>query len=589
MTVAASSAAAAKAAAKARLRSGAPGRDLLPAWPVPVAQEIPLEPGPGATFGQRIPLVHGSDEIVVTAAQFDLEATRHLLVAAPVERALADATPGLGVTFSSEVRLARIVLSAGTVAFSNPATADPNAATADPAVPRLLIRSATRSGQACVPGPPLYAIPPFPAGLFGILLGGATIDGQTITLPPLAGTAFVLQIARGSTALDLSVTGKPGVDAFRVDANPRDVAIAVAGETPRTIWGHGGPQSGTRETISFVPAAQKALSTALAAATKETADLELALQATTASSGTLAISAARLDAAYIARPSDQPRRIALRGSRELVPLDVPAGATPSSGTLSLSARFLGRQLNSAYEAMPDELPAAGLRVHSARSAAVLAPFAPLAGSPSGSSLALASVRLPLIAFGDAEVAVELHADTGGAPGALLAPHDVRQLEERFRGWCEIVLPEPLALTAGSSGIWVVVRATKGDVLWCGRDGTETASLTSTDGGASWSEPAALLGAPLAPLVQLFHATVTPPAIAVTMQADQVQQTWTLARAGDGIDFEASGVFPGSLHKLFGTTSGKGRAVVDVRFSSPAAIDLTLDAITFSYPVQAKVF
>jgi hypothetical protein len=577
MTVTASSAAAVKASARARSR----GTELT-TWPVPVPRELPVEPGPPAAFGQRMPFVQGTDEIVVTAAQFDLEARRHLLVAAAVERALADAAPGLGVTFSSEVRLTQIVLS-GDSAFSNQATDNPD-------VLRLLIRSATRSGAACVPGPPLYAIPPFPAGMFGALLGGAMIDGQTVSFPPLAGSAFVLQIAKGSSALTLTATGKPTVATFWNDAVPRDLAIAVAGETARTVWGHGGPlQPGTRETISFVPAAQKALTAALAAATKETADLELALQATTASSGKLAISAARLDAAYVARPSGQPRRVALRGSRELVPLDVPAGATPSSGTLSLCARFLGRQLNSAYEAPPDELPAAGLRVHSTRSAAVLAPFAPLAGSPPGSSLALASVRLPLIAFGDAELAVELHADTGGAPGALLAPHDVRQLEERFRGWCEIVLPEPLALTTGGSGIWVVVRATKGDVLWCAGDSTETASLTSTDGGATWSEPAALLGAPLAPLVQLFHATVTPPAIAVTMQADQVRQTWTLSRAGDGIDFEVSGVVPESLRKLFGATSGEARAVVDVRFSSPAAIDLTLDAITFSYPVQAKVF
>jgi hypothetical protein len=513
-----------------------------------------------ATCAIDLPVVLGSDEITIDTAELKLAA-----VARALDRTPSSTAP---LTFTEPVRLRQLVVNAAV----NFAGADPD---------RLVVGPAS--------GGPVYAHPSFDVGLYGAVLGGMSIssDGNehTLTFPPLTASAFNVHVAKGGSPTELKHTGDVAIHRAGIDAAPTALNVAMrVGGAEAPVWSHGGTLlPGPEQEIAFLPVAERLLKTPPAAPP------DASLVFTSDSDGRISIPDFSIAATYVARPADQPRRIALRGGWERVPLDAPAGAAPTSSALTLTARFLGRALNGASPIASGDSPATSLRFDNARAVAVLAGFAPLAGSPAGSTLGLAAVRLFLAALSDAEVVIELRANAGGAPGAPIVPQSAMRLAVGELGWREVVLAPPApSIATGDTAVWVVVRATKGSVLWCGDAGGARAPLVSTDGMATWSDVM-----PIAPRLQLFHAAVAPPSIDVQLRAGNFAHQWTLAPSSAGSSDFTSGAtsFPPSLHALLQTkqaANGNGRAVTPLELFSPFAADLTLDGIALSYRVAATL-
>jgi hypothetical protein len=530
-------------------------------------RRIKIDPGTPQTVQQGVFYLAGMDELSVGAAQFDLAALPRRIEVAPLKPPTS--LTGVVVAFTEPSRLSMIEIE--TDAAIRPGVSDKATDL------RLLVRVATPAGSGYTAGPPLFAMPSFPAGMFGNALGGMGLESThsktkktVLSFPPTAGAAFLIQFAKGASPLQLTAEEPQpafGVPRVWVDEVPKDLTIAT---DSGAVFNHPGTLlPGSKQTVSFRPAAEKLLNGALAAAKSDARMIAVTLRLTASNACMVELTPTAIEAAYRARPPQQPRRVELRGSREPLSLAVPSVPKPTAGSFSLAAKFLGRELNGAYELGPEALPPSGLRVNPVRSAAALAP---LAGPVAGASLALASVRLALIAGSDAEVAMELRGDAAGAPGALLAPPAVRQFDATFFGWAELVLPKPLPVVTGNAALWIVLRATKGEALWCAGREHAIPSLLSTDGGGSWGEPETAA----APLLQLFHAATPPPSVDVTLRGGVALHTWTLIRTGPKSEqfAIADASFPPKLLSRF--------PLPDPRLESRTAIDLTLDALVFSY-------
>jgi hypothetical protein len=201
-------------------------------------------------------------------------------------------------------------------------------------------------------------------------------------------------------------------------------------------------------------------------------------------------------------------------------------------------------------------------------------------------LTLASARVLLEVWEDAEAVVELRADTGSAPGAMLAGPLVRQIEKGFRGWLEFELAEPLTPAADVARVWVCLRGNKGELLWYAGD-EPRASKTSGDKGQTWGEVDPLLAPPEAPLAQLFHATDDPPpAPSVSLRlGEKVLAEDVLAGAARTAPREftlEAFALPAAVRDALGAAAGDGRVDLKLNLFSRAALDLSVERMTLFY-------
>lgn len=495
----------------------------------------------------------GMDDITVDAAELELRAGS-LIVDAPVMP--RDFGPGaVVIDLGTEGRLTEIELTADS---HWPPSTDS----------RLVVRAAKKSGSGYTAGAPLIAEPGFGGGMFGTVLGGMSVGTRKVRFAPIAGTAFIVTWAKGNSATSLEPDGaKPmRVKRVAVEAVPRDASVTlVAGATEVPVWNQPGPLlPGKLQSASFVPAAERLLREQLTTGAPPT--LAVTLRFRSASISKLEITSPRLEATYHAEPSVQPLRAAMRGSYERVALEAPATQHPSSAELRVTAKYLGRMLNAAYDVTREDPPVSGLRIDGTRSVAARAPLQP---AP------LASVRLHLAALQPSELALELRADAAGGPAAApLAPHVVVQLAAPFVGWLEIELPAPVIVDAPF--VWISLRATKGEVVWC-CDAEEGAAARVSDARlASWTPAEALL----APRVQLFDFVLAPPQIEVRLRNSVA---WTLAQTNTVDYAAAAATLPASIRALLAAaTSGGGRATSHLELFSRAAIDLALADLRLSY-------
>jgi hypothetical protein len=523
---------------------------------------------PGAVVERElgIPFAAGMDDIRVDAAELELRAASRIIDAAITPQKFGDGA--VVIDLGTEGRLTEIELTDDS--FWPPSTPPPVPPAADP---RLVIRAATKNGGSITAGAPLIAQPGFGGGMFGTLLGGMTIIAKRkVRFAPITGTVFIVTWAQGDSATSLTTdsTKTMGVKRAAVEAVPRDASVTlVSGPTEVPVWNQPGPLlPGKLQSVSFVPAAERLLRAQLATGGPPT--LAVTLRFRSASVSTLEITSPTLSVAYIAEPAAQPLRAALRGSYERVNLDAPATRAPAATGLRVTAKYLGRMLNAACNAASEQPPLSGLRIDTEHSAAGRTPLHP---AP------LASVRLQLAVLQPSEIALELRADAAGQPAAPLAPQIVRQLAAPLVGWVEIELPAPLPVDAPF--VWISIRATKGELVWCCDAGTGAAARFSDASIARWTAEAPALQ----PRVQLFDAVPPPQQIDVELPG---APAWRLTRTGrKSVEYAAAGaVLPNPIRALLAAAkeNGGGRATSAVSLFSRAALDLTLADVRLSYTV-----
>ena len=501
-----------------------------------------------------IPFMAAMDDITVDTAQFELRAGSMVIDAPGSPRDFG--TGAVVIDLGTEGRLTEIELTSDS--FWPPSTAADGA--------RLVIRAATKSGGSYTAGAPLIAEPGFGGGMFGTLLGGMTVNTRRVRFAPIAGTAFIVTWAKGDSATSLAPEGtkKLGVKRVKVEAVPRDVSITlVSGATEVPVWNQPGPLlPGNLQSVSFVPAAERLLREQLATGAPPT--LAVTLRFRSASVARLEITSPTLTATYHAEPAAQPLHAALRGSPERIALEAPATRAPSATELRVTAKYLGRMLNGAHDEPPTQPPVSGLRIDGTRSVAARTMLRPAT---------LASVRMQIVALQPSEVVVELLADAAGGPAAPLGPHVVRQLAAPFVGWLEIELPAPVPVDA--EFVWISLRATKGEVVWCCDSDENAAARLSDARRASWTPAQALLQ----PRVQLFDSVPPPPQLDVRLPGSVA---WTLAQTGP-VDYAATAAtLPQPIRTQLAAAQGNGRATSQFDLYARAAIDLALADIRFSY-------
>jgi hypothetical protein len=571
------------------------------------------EHGGQADLELAIPFLPGMDEVVVDAATLRVRAEA-------VEQELStytvtDAADGQGsfLALPAPARLRKVVV-------------DPSGGA--PAGPDEVLRLVVRVAEGLIPGPPVYAKPPFDltSPMFIDVLDGLEVTeldgggGTQLVFPaaggpfPVAqGTAWLLQRATGAEVTELEPRQERfAVRKVTVDAAASDLDLVIRGageaDPPTPLWRHPGaflPEAGEQE-VSFTPLAQKHLAAALAALTGTPGSgaggsgaggaaggqhtLPIPLRFSAASGGAIRVVAKTLDARYLVRPAG-PEAVTLRLGGDWVPLllRAPASRRPSGSSLRLRARHLGRELNPGSGLPPLTAPRAGLRVGAGRMVAAAVPCAPAAGGEA--SLRLASARV-FAAFSEpVEIVCELRGDAAGAPGPLLAPPLVKQLAPpatppAVPAWVEFELPAPGATVAVPATVWVTLRSNRGELRWFTADQGE--ARVSLDDGSSWGVPDAVLTGAGAPLAQLFHVldTPSPPDVQVLVDGGAAGSI-ALAAGGSPLEFvSAPGLeLPAPVLTALATATGGdggGRALTALALCSRAVADLTVEELTLSY-------
>lgn len=455
-----------------------------------------------------VPLLPGMDEFVVTKAELSFRAS-DMTMDVTDYTALPGPGGGVVLSFPAPARLRKIELRQSAVPTLSAATA------------RLVVRPMMTKDQA---GPPIFAAPDFgppgSGGMFGRILTGLDLtelgnSRYLLNFPDLLGTAWLLQLATGATAVDLQpMAATPRIERVAIAAAPRNLSVTLAGSPPTPLWGNPGvliPASGEQK-VSFLPIAQRRLSTALADAPPTALTLPLTLLFHSDSGGSLEITDRALDGQYHVRPlGDGPVTLRLAGRPVPLLFSAPAARLPAFGRSTMSARLLGRALNSGSPPAPLETAAQGLRAAPERMVASCLRIAPRNGD--AAPVPLASVALRLDTPATAELVLELRSDVAGRPGPILAPPLVQQLPAGFADWLELVLTAPLPVAAGST-LWAAIRLTHGTALWhAGTGPTASAGVSepcvSADRGASWRDASRSLGLAGPPLVQAFHVEDPP--------------------------------------------------------------------------------
>jgi hypothetical protein len=249
--------------------------------------------------------------------------------------------------------------------------------------------------------------------------------------------------------------------------------------------------------------------------------------------------------------------------------------------MGLTARLLGRELNSASPE-PSLAPAPrGLRVTVDRGAAGSTPFA--------GPHTLVSARVFASAVEATEALLELRADAAGAPGAPLGGPAVSQVRPDFRGWLEFDLPKPVPLE--SQTLWLTIRVNKGGLFWFQGVAGQQVKVTA-DRGQTWAAPAEGLTASEGLLVQLFHASTepfAPPVVRLERQGTTLAANLMSApeQKGGSEFVKTTAELPGSLSNILAGTQGQGRVPVGLDVYSAQVLDLSIDDLTLYYdPFEA---
>jgi hypothetical protein len=469
---------------------------------------------------------------------------------------------------------------------------------------RLLVRPVLDSGF----GPPIYTAPPLPppSAAFADPRPGVTVSAASggrfiVTFPNLLGSAWLLQLATGDDPAGLTVQNiVPTVNRVVLAAAPRNLSIVLRGPPDTPLWGNADvllPEAG-EQTVSFLPLAQRQMSTALKASSPVALTLPLSLRFHSDTGGLLEVTSRTLAGHYTVDPlAGAPAKLRLGGRAAPLGLRAPGGLRPRDAVATVTVRMLGRALNGGSAPAPLSVPGHGLTITTDRIVAARLPITPrgIAGEAAGAPVPLAAVALRLAAAVAAELAVELRADAAGRPGAVLASAVVTQIEAGFDEWLDVVLPTALPVVSGNA-VWVSARLTKGTLAWHAREATVPATdavlgkgLVSVDKGASWGDATSLLqeAAPL--LVQGFHVVDPPfvrPAIAIRSGESLLLADWLSAAASTGPkEFRsvAASMPQGVLDRLAAATSSPGeRPVTTLLLDTDAVLDLVVGDATISY-------
>ena len=181
---------------------------------------------------------------------------------------------------------------------------------------RVVVRPAEPQGTGFAFGPPIFATPSFvlASKLYDPVLGGMMVTelaggSLKLTLPDVAGTAWLIQFAKGDEAtklstLDLATT----VRTVTVSAATRELTLVVPGEDGTSgddvlLWSY--PSAFLRDIgeqiASFTPVAQKRLTAGLGT-TAGTPTLSIPLRFRSAAGGRVAVTRRTLEAHYEVRP-----------------------------------------------------------------------------------------------------------------------------------------------------------------------------------------------------------------------------------------------------------------------------------------------
>lgn len=538
-----------------------------------------------------VPFLPGMDEVRVETARLDLRGLRTRVVAEGWS-AVPEAQ-GWRIDLARPARLAAI-------GFDPPV---PKSPLVGGQTLRLLLSPAGPLG------PPAFIDPPFPLGpayrAIPQRLSQHSQAGLRIAeVEPAYGSSWLIQWAVGDDATELapvdvrtairSVTVEPTVADVRLELHPEDV-----GGEPVLVWNHPGllePASG-RSPVDLSPIARKRLGDRLAAA--NTADprpaaLTLPVRLVAESGGPIGVSGTELLVAYAASAVDRGAALALRGDPQALALTVPAGLRPDRGTLSLTARHLGRELNGPVGPVA---PAGGPGriVTAARWTAAALPvqsLEPVQAHGPSADVTLAAVTVDVAVDLPSELAVDVRADVHNIPGRVLASA-VARLTPGPRAVRELLLDPQPTVTAGGV-VWVAARATTGTVRWyddpVGAAGLPpvagAASRTTIDGGLTWAPDEPLLGGPTVPRARLLHRVeppYAPPTLTLRAGSRDLGKL-VLAPAPAAVDeFAASGAaLPTPLADLAGRTTGGTRSHLTVHVAARAALDVRVTDIDLVY-------
>lgn len=558
---------------------------LGPCTQVDLADGVPDDWELGVSF------LPGMDEVRVEAAALEL---RGLRVLTPAEgwSCVAQAN-GWKITLAQPARLVSIT-------FDDP---QPVAPLAPGESLRLLLSPASPAGPPAFMDPP-FALGPAYANIAPRISQRTVVGGRVVAkIVPTLGTSWLLQWGVGNDATTLTTvavtTTVRAVSIERAVAGARlELRPDESGGDPVLVWNQPGvldPAAGL-QAIDMSSIARKRLSDRLAAANASPTPpptLTLPVRLVAATGGPVGVSGTDLRVTYAVEAVQGGTRLALRGDPLGVSLTVPAALRPGSGGLSINAHHLGRELNGPVgRAAVDGGP--GTLVTAARWAALALPV--VAGGP-GLHVTLAAVTIDASADDQAELSVELRADTQGLPGAVLASA-VFRLEPGPRLMRELVFDAPPTVAVGAV-VWVSARATTGTVRWYADTDDRRPALpavlgailrTSADRGETWQPDEGRLTGATMPRARLLHRIeppYTPPTISIHAGEASVA-TLDLVRTGATPDEFAltAGSVPAALLDLVGRTSGTGRTNVDLRVVAQAALDLTITGFELVYPPSA---
>jgi hypothetical protein len=477
-----------------------------------------------------LPVLSGMSDVTVHAAHLTIEAVSYTETRAVVPIAQ---THGVLVDLGEESRLVGFVL-------ASPLDANHHLVIAAPDGTVLFSDRASASPQ---------------------LPGGMSLDAdrKRATFPALVGSSWMIDIRDAA----VSVTD------VILEQLPHDLTVAAREDGQLQILAmHGGvltPEQGKQD-VDFRALAERLMM-------KRPAP-RLFLEITSRTPARIKLTQPPIEARYETRP-EEPMRVNVRGEWEPLPLTPPL-LRPIAATLRMTAKHLGRDRNAAP--LVKKPPCGGLRIDRTCAGAALAAFQPLPGSPIGTLLALASIRISMLAFEASELAVELRKNESGSPGELLAPHVVRAIDAGTNGWIEIEWPEPPAIATGNAAVWIAIRATRGSVLWNADPASDaTRAMISTDNGSHWAPLDLRLASPLAPRVQLFHSVIVPDAVPIELIVDgTTSQSWALQRVdAESLEFTARVSLPPRMLPRLAFTP-------ELALRSASALDVRVDEVVLSY-------
>jgi hypothetical protein len=413
---------------------------------------------------------------------------------------------------------------------------------------------------------------------------------RVVTLPSVAGSAWLIQVAEGDKPDELTPRSLvPRIISVVLDSVPKDLAVTlVTDEGEVALWSNPGllmPSEG-EQIVSFTPLAQRHLTAALKKAAPGAATLPVSLKFRTQSAGRVEITSKALTASYLARPFGADKHtVRMAGDRSALQFEVPAGLVPSAHSFRLTMRTAGRERDAASPETPPAPPVHGLHATQATRVA--------AGMPVAGQDPVAVARLYLAVPESAEAVVEFHADAAGSPGEVVGKPAVRQLAPASPAWIEFNLPSPVAVEG--SKLWLALRTNKGSALWFADPSAAGAPVISTDQGRTWGVPEAPLAAGANLMAQILleakHPGAPQAAPVLRLERDgSVLNPNLLAQAvaGSGGEYSVPSAQFGTS-ALNAPAATTGRVMKRLELASSSIADVTIEEFVLTYdPGQTAI-